>query len=640
MRNSEILANVVALGVLVITSVVNLCIQLGTGVIYVFWKEHTLLMLIMLVLYAITCSTALATPTTKGYFEMKYRKKHKLAVKECEASKAEKVSVVEKLRGDLGRYWMMAHSCEPQFVIGRSATCTASGAFCLLAAMALGEVTLRSYFMPWKFEFCKGESEYKWSTSLVLLTQIVTVVVGTIGPAFRFFMAINFRCPKKAKKACRSQFKVESYWIQILVEWRECPFLLLFGGHRCKRFTHNLKVLFVEFCIRVQKGVVVMSKSIRLVSIFMMSWFLRCFSYCKNWKLLLKCNNNITNDESVSELQLASELNHLSQFVLHLQGEETLIDLILEDNHDMTCHWFSRGKRKQPKDLLLILEKSPSLERLRGIYEFDSDRVPSLHPEEPPNCWTLTIVTLTSVAISLPGINRHSIKQLIRSVNEGLTYVRVIENNLDDRGEFENLRKTAEILWLKVEVYHHWLDIDLRKMGLLYKSPEKVLEELAAIAKNKYLENKEKDMRVCLVESPSKWPIKVLASNTMYRISRTILSDYEARDYEGHERLFERLFIMIADIFRACFTNLPRAIASECHRSPMEEREESIRCMIRLLGTAEKILESFDNQTTPGLNPEKLACIDGWRSLSKEKELSSSVSDTATSPSDVYLSIG
>uniref|UniRef100_A0A5B6YQT6 Uncharacterized protein n=1 Tax=Davidia involucrata TaxID=16924 RepID=A0A5B6YQT6_DAVIN len=67
MENKEIFMNMVALGILVITAIVNICIQLGTGVIYVFWKEHAFVMLLML---AIFCSSALSVPTTKRYFDL------------------------------------------------------------------------------------------------------------------------------------------------------------------------------------------------------------------------------------------------------------------------------------------------------------------------------------------------------------------------------------------------------------------------------------------------------------------------------------------------------------------------------------------------------------------------------------------
>ncbi|KAJ7952491.1 putative Plant/MNJ7-17 protein [Quillaja saponaria] len=82
MQNKEIFMNVVALGILVITSIVNICIQLGTGVIYVFWVEHASVMFLMLVLLVLMSSSALTVPATKSYLELKYNKRYELALKE------------------------------------------------------------------------------------------------------------------------------------------------------------------------------------------------------------------------------------------------------------------------------------------------------------------------------------------------------------------------------------------------------------------------------------------------------------------------------------------------------------------------------------------------------------------------------
>ncbi|PSR91578.1 G-type lectin S-receptor-like serine/threonine-protein kinase [Actinidia chinensis var. chinensis] len=642
MENKEILMNIMALGILVITAIVNICTQLGTGVIFVFWKEHAFVMFLMLVLLAILSSSALTVPITKRYLDLKYNKKHELAMEEC-SDKTGKC-IAEKLRRDLAKFWMMAHTCNPQFVIGRSATCTASGAFCLLAAMTLAEAVLRSYLMPWSFKFCNGDSDYKWSTTLVLITQIVAVVVGTIAPAFRWFIAIHFRCPTKATKACKSQFRVESYWSQWLVEGKECPLGLRFGGRNCKRLAHKAKTLLLDLCIRVQSGIVLASKVVRLISIFSMSLFLIFSRYCKEMKTSLKLKNSIANNDSGSESQTGLKLD-LRRFVLHLEGEEALVDLMIENHCDASDPWFFAGKKKQPKPLIQLLEKSKSLRELKGVSEFDSYQVPSLEAEEPPNCWSLPVVTLTSIAISLPGIENHLVKQLIRSVNEGLVYVRIVENNLNDKPEFSNVRTAAEVLWLRVDLYHRWLDVDLRKMAGQGKSPEKVLEELADIAKNKFWELKPKDIQGCLRENPSKWPLKVLIANSMYRISQTILSDFKARDYDSSERLFERLCAMIAEILGACLTNLPRVIPMECQRSAIEKREESVRRAILLLGKAETILKILDQELLLSSDPEQLACIDNWRSSRKQKNplqfgFPSTVSCTAAfSSSDIHLSI-
>ncbi|KAL6979738.1 hypothetical protein U1Q18_021394 [Sarracenia purpurea var. burkii] len=646
METRDMSMNIVALGILVVTAIVNVGIQLGTGVIYVFWIQHAFVMLLMVVLLSIVISSALTIPTTKCFFDLKYTAKHKIATKEC-AHKCGKYSISEKLRYDLRKFWMMAHTCNPQFVIGRSATCTASGAFCLLSAMALAEAMLQSYLMPDSIRFCSGESDYKWSTTLVLVTQIIAVVAGTIAPAFRWFTAINFRCPKKASAACKPQFKVEGYWIQQLIDWKECPLALPFGSRHGRKLVHEVKNLFLELCIRLQIGTVVASKLIRLVSIFFMCLFVIFYCYCKELKRRLKFNTSITHSESGSESQPGSEVE-LSRYVLHLEGEESLVDLIIENNRDATHHFFYMGKKKQPKNLMRLLEKSMSFKELKGVNEFDSELIPSLDDEEPPNCWALPVVTLTSIAISLPGIDRHLIKELIRSVNEGLVFVRIVENNLDAKSELINIRKAAEILWLGIDLNHKWLDVDLDKIALQGKGPEAVLKGLADIAKNRFWEFRKKDVLRCLRENPSSWPVKVLAANSMYRISQTILLNYENNYPESSERLFERLSVMIADILCACLTNLPRVIPMESNRSTIEEREESVRHAIVLLGKVEKIMEILDQKPLPSLDTEQRACIDGWRSSSQEKKMttapqlisSSEVGNIAAfSSSDLYLSI-
>lgn len=632
MENKELMMNIVALGILVITVIVNICIQLGTGVIYVFWKEHALVMLLMLILLAILSSSALAVPSTKVYLEIKYSKKLKLAVKEC--SENTDVPVDKRMRENLPKYWMMAHTCNPQFVIGRLATCTASGAFCLLSAVILAEAMLRSYFVPRSFKFCHGDSDYKWSTTSILVTQIIAVGVGTIAPAFRWFTAIKFRCPKKAQKASKTEFKVEKYWNRKLVELKECPLALRICGRHSRKLVHNLKNQILDFCIGMQSGIVLVSKLVRFISIFLVGRFLACLRSCSRLKRLFKCNNSFSSNDSGSERQPSPEMD-LSRFVVHLQGEEVLVDLMMENNSDPTLHWIRMGEKKKPKQLIQLLEKSNYSQELKGVSEFDSHLVPSLDSEEPPNCWALPVVTLTSIAAALPNIDHHAVKQLIRSVHEGLVYVRVIENNLSDaKGDLINTRKAAEIVWLGVDLYHKWLDVNLHKMGLEGKCPKDILEGLSNVAKNKFVEFKKRDMHGCLSETPSRWPIHALAANSMYRICQTTLQGFESKAGENSEKLFERLSVMISDILSACLTNLKRVIANQCNCSTVEKREERVRYAILLFGETEEILKNLELFAIPDSYPDERAHIDDWRLLSKQKQpldyYSSSAEDSST----------
>ncbi|KAK3013201.1 hypothetical protein RJ639_010389 [Escallonia herrerae] len=632
MENKELFMNIVALGILVITAIVNICIQLGTGVIYVFWREHAVVMFLMLVLLAILTSSAIAVPATKCYLELKYSEKHKIAKEEC--WDRTDLTAIDRLREGLTKYWMMAYTCSPQFVMGRSATCTASGAFCLLSAVTLAEAMLRSYLMPWSFKFCRGHSDYKWSTTLVLLTQTIAVGVGTIAPAFRWFTAINFRCPKRAKKACSPEFKVEKYWIKELLDLKQHPLTFTLCGRQGRKLVHNTKNHLLDVCIGMQSGLVLMSKSVRLVSLYFVSRFRICYRCCRKLTWLFKCSNAVSTDDSMSESQRSWELD-LSRFVMHLEGEEELVHLMMENNFDATDRWIQMGKKEQPKHLMQLLERFKSSKEYKGVSEFNSDEVASLDSEEHPNFWALPVVTLTSIAVALPNIDNHLIEQLKSSVHQGLKYVRVVEDNLDVKRDLIRIRKAAEVVWVGVDLYHKWQDVDLRKMAHQEKSPKEILEKLADTAKNTVMEFRKKKLGRCPLDIPTRWHDKILAANSMYRVCRTILLDYGNRDCESCEILFERLSFMISDILGACLANLERVIPMQCHRSTIEEREESVRHAILLLGRTEEMLKIIDSESLPDSDPDQRARIDDQRLLSKKKDtarLESASADSNGSP--------
>ncbi|GMN32750.1 hypothetical protein TIFTF001_003836 [Ficus carica] len=646
MGNEELFMNIMALGILVITIIVNVCIQLATGAIFVFWKEHAFVMFIMLVLLIVLSFSALTVPTTKRYLEYKYKKKHELALKEAPSEIICKKSVC-KLREDLNKYWVMAHTCSPQFVMGRSVTCTASGAICLVTASILGECIIRSYFMPRSLKFCRGESDYKWSTVLVLVTQTIAVGVGTVAPACRWLFAIRFRCPYRGnKKEWRKEFRVENYWIQKLEELKDCPLtspIFKLQNRYSRRAAHDSKNRVLDMCISIQIVIVFTSKLIRFVSIYTAS---KVLLFCELWKDLkrkLRFCITVSSNDSDQDFLHDSEKD-LSRFVLHLEGEEALVDLMIKRNCDATSYWFQRGKKAQPKHLITLLEKS-TLE-LRGVVEFDmSDQVPSLDHEEPPNCWALPLVTLTSIALALPNIDDSSIKELRRGVSEGLVCVKHMEKYLDGKADLTNIRKEAEVLWTEVDLYHKWLEVDLTKISFSRETPTEVLEELARIATNKFSELKEVHMATCLKDNPLKWHVKVLAANSMYRISRCLLLNHERINHQTFEKLFEAITVMISDILCACMTNLQQLISVKCLNSAIEEREGSVRQAVYILGKTEEILKILDRKKLPNLDSYQMACLEEWRSSHKAKNSmafasSSPETDTLSSGSiDVYIGI-
>ncbi|KAJ7003851.1 hypothetical protein NC653_008903 [Populus alba x Populus x berolinensis] len=151
-------------------------------------------------------------------------------------------------------------------------------------------------------------------------------------------------------------------------------------------------------------------------------------------------------------------------------------------------------------------------------------------------------------------------------------------------------------------------------------------------------------MNQCQKERPSKWPVKVLAANSMYRISQTLLQNCESRNDLVDERLFEALTVMISDILGACLTNLRRVIF-HCLSRAVIEREYCVRRAVHILGKTEKIRKLLDQQPISTLDPDRMACIDEWRSLNDLKTSSPFIPSSAKSEtvfstsSDLYLTM-
>ncbi|CAH8387774.1 unnamed protein product [Eruca vesicaria subsp. sativa] len=606
MVTQDLLMNLVALGILVITDVVNICIQLGTGAIYVFPQEHALVIVLMILMFMILTFSAITIPTTKRYLELKYKKKYEFALKQC-PSYTERRKGVPKLREDLMKFWMMAHTSSPQFVMARSVTCTTSGFLCFLSAVTLAEAMVRSYFLhPNSLGFCNGESDYKWSTTLVLVSQGASIAIGTVAPASRWFSAVNLRCPSRgAKKGLRDEMRVESYWFECLSEKKERPLnLWMLHGRRSRKLAHDVNRWILDVCIATQHGLVLASKFLRFVTVYFVRRILLCCLF-----LTFKCET-VSNAESSS----SSSSPSTREFVLHLEGEEELVDYMARSNREATEHLIQKGRKQQPVNLIELLEATTSIPKgFEGIWDFDSDEVASLASGEPPNCWALPLVTLTSIAVALPNIKPCSLKKLVKAVNEALVYVKKFEDVLDIDRELANSRKAAEVVWLGVDLYHKWLNVDLRKLSKQQKTTTQVLKEIVDIAKKEFIESWQKNLIYCMKHKPSHWPIKTIAANSMYRISQTLLNKYESRDVGTEETLLKDVEGMVSDIVAGCFCNAAQVIGMKCLVTAVEVREASVREAAMHLGRTEKILEIVDRRCMPALSHHEVAKIDEWR---------------------------
>lgn len=592
MNDKEILTNVTALAILIITITVNVWIQLIQLKPLVapeaMLGELLLATVYMLILLVALVSSAISVPTIKRILGSKYKEMQRVVQREEQREAAIK-------------YWLMAETGSPQFAIARSVVCTSGSAVCVVAALTLTEAYIRAIIL------CKGvksfweaESVYGWSTKWILLVQTFGVAVGTITPLSRWFLALRSRCSENRCRSFGKDFDIESHWTQRLVDWRDSfSSSQILRHHKCRKYLYCAKSIILNFFIQMQILVVLVSRIHVRVSASIMSPFFSCFG-------LIHKSEHPARVFTSNGSQL-----DLSRYLLLLEGETELHWKTSMNIYHQAERVMQKGERMQPENLINLLQK---LGNFRGVIDFDSSLVPSLHSQEPPNCWSLPVVTLASIAVSLPNIANHEAKQLVRSVSEGLSLVKLVDDTLDTDGELVSIKNAAGMIWVGVELFWKWQNEDLHETSLKGKNAKEVLQELSSKAEMTVLEFK-RDVRDFHMENPVNWPVKVIAANSMYRISQTILLSHNSTGHETEAALFERLRVMIADILAACLTNLAYVVTTKCHRNAIEEREKSVHEAFLLLGKTRQIVELVQKQEWPCLDPDKAACIEEWRAL-------------------------
>ncbi|KAK4394470.1 hypothetical protein Sango_1601300 [Sesamum angolense] len=306
-KDREILMNVVALGILVITIVVNIWIQVfqlerfyhGTT----FVNDQmvpTILMLLLLVTFA---SSAITLPTSKKSLEAKYQMMHKVAMtEEGMVTRGQDGRIDKQMINGMKKYWLMAETSNPQFVMARSVLCTSSSVICLFATLYF----LFNYILVdlFKFGVVRLRSHSVW------------------------FTAVRFKCLTTCRGiSLREELKIEAHWIQTLVYWRDSFSGLQIQDNKCRRHLHDAKWFALTFLIGVQIMMVIVSKLLLLIPALLITPLILFFKKLKARRLsrLTTSNNDI-----ITESEGDTELN-LSRFVLLLDGEADLPEKTLKN---------------------------------------------------------------------------------------------------------------------------------------------------------------------------------------------------------------------------------------------------------------------------------------------------------------------
>ncbi|KAK9160007.1 hypothetical protein Syun_006348 [Stephania yunnanensis] len=175
---SECFTNVVALSILVITAVVNICIQMHTGVIILFRAEHILIMCSMIVLL-ITL-----------WFCTLYVHNEKEA--SADGIKGHLTSGRKSMFYRLQMCYLRAYNSDPQFhVIYKTVINVCVGMICFLCSVVLIQTAGRSLFSKDLKSCGDGVSDYKYSMKAIVVSQIITAIVAGLGTSLRFITWFN-----------------------------------------------------------------------------------------------------------------------------------------------------------------------------------------------------------------------------------------------------------------------------------------------------------------------------------------------------------------------------------------------------------------------------------------------------------------
>ncbi|KAJ9550026.1 hypothetical protein OSB04_022569 [Centaurea solstitialis] len=609
MDNKTLLANIIGLSILVITIIVNICIEITTGVIdnsvdnffdklyiglgydlglrnSVTWAIFY--MVLMLMLLMILVSSAITVISSKQILELKYQ-----AIRKTTSNDLHMMSTIERLSQYVKRYWVMAESGSPQFVMACNPLSNACGIICVITLVTY---TFRVIVIYVSHTYMDYQSTYKWSMLAIFVTQFIGVVVGSIAPIFRCFTVLRFKLFTRNHLVV---FKVEKHWTQMLCELKENHLPFLSSARKSRVVFQNLKNLILSLCIGFQKAVVVACKIIGLIQIVFII-FVVCCSYCwQSLKALLFIPPMASSNDDIQDL---------SNYVLQIQDEMEFAETTVKDISNSMNGLIQKVKMEQNNDLLELLGKSTDF---KGVEMFDNDQVQHLVSIEPVNGWSLPVVTLACIAVALPNIRKDKVESFLKGVGDGLWYTHLVEETLNCASEYVNVRRATMNLWHEVEDNFKWLGNPLEGNAFKEKTSQEILQWFVDKSKEIVLEIKNSSNG----EPVENFPHKLIAANSMYRISGTLLLNCNSNfERISKKQLFVSLSGMVSSILSACLTNIPRAIEAKCHESVIEKREAGVRAAAKLLGRSTEIIRELEARERPlGMDQDKMAFIDEWR---------------------------
>ncbi|KAK9082122.1 hypothetical protein Syun_031522 [Stephania yunnanensis] len=227
MKESEFSATMASLTVMVVTVVVNVSLQMSTGVIFLFKLHHMINLVLMLLLLGIMGCCRFTFP---GYFSEPFRKSLKHMPRNIHTLK---------------RCYMFSYVASPQLMFIRFSPSGTAALLCTVSCVVLLEAAFRTCSLN---QGMKAGSDYRWSVWAVVGIQILTVIVGAFTVAFRC-LAVGNQMHSLLLIALKKNSILECHNLFLLAmrNWNFCSGTLNCNLRLVFKFFQPLEYIFDSF---------------------------------------------------------------------------------------------------------------------------------------------------------------------------------------------------------------------------------------------------------------------------------------------------------------------------------------------------------------------------------------------------------
>ncbi|XP_042484784.1 uncharacterized protein LOC122065057 [Macadamia integrifolia] len=412
MSRGDLIFNLVAVTVLAITMVGNICFQMGTGMVeYRFFVQQIIIIICIVALLAVLWFS-LPETGIGDVCDIMYL---------CVTNELQPSSF-EEMKDSLKETSKVAHVGNLQYIKGRSSNSILASVLCGISVTVLLKEILGSIMVGNSSFFCNGVS-----TSVVVIAgQSICIITAAVATTTRWFVIAWHFGPERFV-TWRDIFRVEQYH---LMWWRELEnqqMLLTSSGNGFHlKILRGLERIILDMLVIAQIDIIIIGKFMCYLSM----WFtlmLKKLLDCLDYKL---DDGNNLNDENTRWF------DSITSFL----GERDLNSWMLSNWERGMTRWERRYGTNTPNHLIQLLSKWPP----RMMHHFHNLSSPHL-------------VLVMRVALLLSSSNEEQNQFLVDAFNQGLELVLFAEENSSVQSIIFN-RMISPILWRNRNDPDNWLN--------------------------------------------------------------------------------------------------------------------------------------------------------------------------------------